>query len=66
MRRDLARGEYCVRHQPLKREIEDATERQRANLRSWAGTPMSMPPRKEGKGDGFDAVVFPRFGSIER
>jgi hypothetical protein len=62
----VARGEYKVRHQPLRREIEDASERERANLRSWAGTPMSMPPRKEGKGDGFDAAVFPRFGSIER
>jgi hypothetical protein len=64
--RKPSRGEYTVTHKPLAREIADATEVQRANLRSWEGTPISMPPRREGRGDGFDAVIFPRFGSIER
>ena len=64
--RKPSRGEYTVKHQPLASEIADATEVQRANLRSWAGTPISMPPRREGRGDGFDAASFPRFGSKDR
>lgn len=47
-------------------ERRSATEVQKANIRSWAGMPLSMPPKTEGRGDGFDAVVFQRFGSMER
>jgi hypothetical protein len=58
--RKPSRGEYTVKHKPLARELSDCNEIQRANLRSLAGTPISMPPRKEGRGDGFDAAAFPR------
>ena len=37
-----------------------ATERQRANIRSWGDMPLSMPPKTEGRGDGYDAQSMPR------
>jgi hypothetical protein len=54
----------CSRFTP--EEKRNATEVQRANMKSWGNIPITIPPMREGKGDGFDAMVFPRFGSIER
>ena len=43
-----------------------ATERQRANICSWGDLPLSMPPKTEGRGDGYDPGPMPRFGSRDR